>query len=172
MIEQWRAIPGWEGLYEVSNMGRVKSLPRNTLRKDGTRNPRPERIGVGARQSNGYRSAELFSADGTSKKVGVHRLVLLAFVGPPSDGQEACHFDDDKANNRLDNLRWDTRSENLHDMVRNGKHHAAKKTHCKNGHEFVPGSYYIRKNGGRNCRPCVIDKSKKAYERKMGREVA
>lgn len=72
----------------------------------------------------GYRSV-VFQRDKTGKRVSklVHRIVLEAFVGPCPDGMEGCHGpDSDKSNNRLSNLRWDTRTENNRDCEREGNH--------------------------------------------------
>lgn len=95
--EEWRAVVGFEGLYEVSDHGRVKSLrhviPR-LLRASSDRYPKVNLHG------NGTRS------------VRVHILVLTAFVGPAPDGMECLHADDDGHNNCLTNLRWGTHSEN------------------------------------------------------------
>ena len=101
MKEEWRDIPGYEGLYQVSDMGNVKSLNYRRSGKSGLLSPRS--IG------QGYLSVELFK-NGVSQKMRVHRLVLLAFVGPsplPVD-----HKDWNITNNRLDNLRYCTASEN------------------------------------------------------------
>jgi hypothetical protein len=69
---------------------------------------------------------------------------------------ECCHYDGDPANNRVGNLRWDTRSSNNLDAVRHGTHWAAKKTHCKHGHEFTPENTGVQAGGrGRRCRTCV-----------------
>ena len=65
----------------------------------------------------------------------MHRLVLGAFAGPPPEGMEGCHEDNDKTNNRLDNLRWDTRPGNHSDKARHGT--LGAKAECHRGHAFV-----------------------------------
>ena len=84
--------------------------------------------------------------------------VLEAFVGPCPPGLEACHGNDVADDNRLENLRWDTRTENQLDRVRNGIHPGANKTHCKRGHEYTPENTMIQRkangNTGRVCREC------------------
>lgn len=70
----------------------------------------------------------LFAAGKTPRRVPVHRLVLLAFGGPSPPGLEACHRDDNKTNNCLENLYWGTRGQNQADAVRNGKQ--AKGSKC------------------------------------------
>jgi hypothetical protein len=65
-----------------------------------------------------------------------------------------CHENDIRTDNRLPNLRWDTRSANEHDKVRNGRHHSAKKTRCVNGHEFTLENTIRDQNGHRQCLTC------------------
>jgi hypothetical protein len=103
MKEQWKPIPGYEGQYEVSDQGRVKSFRRNS---EG-RLLRPGRMQAG------HVSVSL----GRCNSHCVHKLVLLAFVGPAPEGCECLHANGDPADNRLVNLRWGTRSENNVDAV-------------------------------------------------------
>ena len=143
--ERWLPVVGYEGLYEVSDQGRVKRLARV-----GKSWVLPERILKGCHTYPGYVQVGMF---GTIKKV--HRLVLEAFVGPCPPGMVACHYDDNKENNHLWNLRWDTERENMRDRTRNGNDHNANKTHCKYGHEYTEeNTRYRRDNGYRQCRAC------------------
>jgi hypothetical protein len=112
------------------------------------------------------------SRDGTPCRFKVARLVLEAFVGLCPAGMEACHFNDDPADNRLENLRWDTHSNNHYDLVRNGKHGQASKTHCRNGHEYTPENTYatVTKQGwnARYCRECWREANRRYRARKRG----
>ncbi|AVL98916.1 hypothetical protein C6V83_00090 [Gordonia iterans] len=147
--EQWRPIAGWEGYYEVSDHGQVRSVDRmipDRNRRLRGRLLRPNRT------SAGYLAVSL-SREGEVQARRIHRLVLEAFVGS-GDGLDACHEDGDPTNNRLDNLRWDTRSENIKDVVRHGTHHLSARTHCEAGHEFTPENTVPRTGGGRRCRTC------------------
>jgi hypothetical protein len=120
MQEVWKAIPGYEGQYEVSNQGNVRSLDRYVecegpikgryLSKKKGRALRP------GPSNFGHMSVVL----GKHNTHFVHKLVLLAFVGPAPDKHECCHSNGDPADNRLENLRWGTRSENIKDAVRHG----------------------------------------------------
>lgn len=119
-VERWLPMPDWPG-YEVSDWGRVRSywMPggvRTESRKSGIRSKsRLLRCSLGKR---GYLVVTI-ARDGQRHKARyVHSLVLEAFVGPCPPGMEACHGPDPtQTNNRLDNLRWDTRSKNLIDSV-------------------------------------------------------
>lgn len=103
-MENWKWIEGHEGYYEVSDKGRVRSYlkqARGCFVTDAT----PQRImkPVGSP----YLHVRLCRSGAMMQK-RIHRLVLETFVGPCPVGMEACHNDDDKANNALSNLRWDT----------------------------------------------------------------
>ena len=114
-IEEWRPVPGYVGLYEVSDEGRVRSLPRMTIGRNGRRHIVHGRILCLGTSHNGYKTAEL-SRDGAARKFRVNRLVAEAFIGPALPGLVACHNDGDRANNRAENLRWDTYQANSDDM--------------------------------------------------------
>lgn len=114
--EKWRPAPGFEGLYEVSSLGRVKSLARTT--SQGVR--LKETIRKASAQKSGHLWLR-FCKNGRRTKQNIHRLVLETFVGPCPEGLETCHHDDDPANNTLENLRWGTRSSNMRDRIRNGR---------------------------------------------------
>lgn len=150
--ERWLPIPGYEGLYEVSDLGNIRSLDRTVKRSDGKLR-RFKGKAITPTIVNGR--ARVTLPGNPRRKHRVHRLVLLAFVGPPPPGTEACHSPDpDPLNNRLENLRWDTSSENMRDRVRHGTHFWANRTHCPHGHEYTPENTYIDKRGSRNCRAC------------------
>lgn len=110
MENEWRDIPGYEGLYQVSSIGEVRGFKRGkwTPRKL-TRTKKPkDRMTVG-----------LWKDDGLKVRL-VHRLVLMAFVGPCPDGMVACHKDGNPMNNAVGNLRWDTVQANHNDMIEHG----------------------------------------------------
>ena len=96
-LERWRPVHGF-GNYMVSNLGRVWSQRSNKCLK-----PQPA--------GKGHLRVALRRDGGTHLR-GVHRLVLIAFVGPCPEGKECLHYDDDPTNNKLGNLRWGTRTEN------------------------------------------------------------
>jgi hypothetical protein len=114
-VEEWRDIPGYEGRYQVSDMGNVKSLAR----KDRRGVYWPERLRKVSPEPSGHLSVCL-SFDNKTRTLSVHRLVLLAFVGPPPEGTEACHKNGKPDDNRLENLYWGTRKQNQQDSIRHG----------------------------------------------------
>lgn len=174
-VEQWRPVVGWEGYYEVSDHGRVRSVERVIVRKNGTTQrwkPRTRKDGPHGKQ--GHRGVGLWR-DGAITMRTVHSLVLEAFVEPRPDGVHACHNDGDPTNNHLDNLRWDSRLENNRDIVRHGHHHNGQKTVCKNGHLFDAENTIIRSDGrGRHCRVCRNESNRaaKARRRTQQKEIA
>lgn len=107
--------------------------------------------------ASGHRVAVLVDQDGTHTRIGVHRLVLLTFVGPaPAERPFGLHKDDDPNNNRLTNLYWGDRPANSHDSVRNGNHVQARKTACPLGHALVGPNLVpsTSKQGYRGCLAC------------------
>ena len=117
--EEWRDIPGYEGHYQASSWGRVRSLGRVTVKKGGVRMTVRERILSGRAHRYGY-SSYVLRKNGKSHPYHGHVLVMRAFHGTPEPGLIICHNDSDGSNNRLDNLRYDTVKSNSADMVRAG----------------------------------------------------
>ena len=113
--ETWRPASGFEGAYEVSDLGRV----RGVARLDTTGRRVPPKVLVNARMSGRYLRIRLRLAGGHAEKY-VHHMVLEAFVGPRPVDMHACHGDGDRWNNRLSNLRWDTASSNQRDKIAHG----------------------------------------------------
>ena len=112
MKEEWRAVPGYEGLYEVSNMGRVRSLDRVIVNKDGV-----------SRRYSGFLLSTYLNRFGRVlvslwknnriQRLSVHRLVANAFIPNPDNLPEVNHKDENPQNNRVDNLEWCTKMYNL-----------------------------------------------------------
>lgn len=149
-MERWAPIPGYEGAYEVSDRGNVRSLDRVTDRgrrwKGRVMTPSPMR--------NGYMTVTLWR-DGRQRSRLVHRLVLDAFVGKAPEGHEALHANGDRGDNRLANLSWGTHSENQLDQVSHGTHHRASRTHCPAGHPYdAENTYTYPGKPHRACRVC------------------
>lgn len=126
MKEEWRPVVGYEREYEVSNLGRVRSLDRiKTYERIDQYSGRlivvsrqhKSRLLRPGRKPSGHFSVAL----GRGNSRDIHILVLEAFVGPAPKGHECRHLNDDPSENHLRNLRWGTRSENNFDAIRNGK---------------------------------------------------
>ncbi len=111
MNETWRPIPGYEGRYEVSNMGRVKSLSRPLVIAGRTYRLLPDRIMQLHVHNNGYAVVWL-RIPGSHKKFYVHRLVAYGFIPMPAGKEVVNHKDRDRRNNSLENLEWLTFQEN------------------------------------------------------------
>lgn len=150
--ERWLSVVGWGGYYEVSDLGRVRSVPR--VGSDGRRLKgrilRPRIL-----PKTGYHRVCLSRA-GKHYDLYIHRLVLEAHAKACPPGMEARHWDGDPSNNRLGNLFWGTASENQLDNVRLGTHRNSRKTHCPQNHEYTPENTRINAgNGGRECIACL-----------------
>ena len=117
--EIWKDIKGYEKTYQVSNLGRVKSLERPIYRKCGRLHYiQKERI---LNQSTGWRYCQLnLRAGKTTHRFYVHRLVAITFLDNPENKPEVNHKDGNKLNNNLDNLEWTTCSENVQHAFRTG----------------------------------------------------
>lgn len=151
--ERWRAIPGYVGAYEVSDLGRVRSLPRH----DRLGRPVQGRVLKPAPDSGGYSTYNLHR-DGQGCTHRAHCLVALAFVGPRPADLEVRHLDGDPSNNALVNLAYGTRSENQLDRIGHGTHQHARKTHCPRGHAYEGANLGLhRGRTNRYCRTCQRD---------------
>lgn len=162
--EHWLPIPGYEGLYEVSDLGRVRSLDREVtcnnrwggitswLQHGRVLKPRPN-------EWNRYSVYLCRNGEKHSRKV--HQLVLEAFVGPRPEGYLACHKNDVSNDNRLENLYWGTQRDNTRDQQANGKYrnHNSERTHCQRGHPFDEENTLLvwhstRESFQRKCKVC------------------
>lgn len=149
--ETWRPILGYER-YEASDHGRIRS----------TYTDHPRLLKPWLNKGRGYLYVSVF-ADGSRRVMSVHRLVLLAFAGPLPAGLVSRHLDGNPLNNRADNLRYGTYSENELDKVRHGGNHNASKTECIRGHEFTPENTEPNGPTGRRCKTCRR-RTQRAYE--------
>ena len=117
--ETWKKVPGYEDKYEVSTLGNVRSLDREVLCSGKIKGTYwSTKKGRQLRPGRNTPSGHVTVALGKGNSRCVHALVLLAFVGPPKKDQECRHLNGIANDNRLENLAWGTRSENLHDKVR------------------------------------------------------
>lgn len=105
-IEEWKDIVGYEGKYQVSNLGNVRSLDRVVQFKDGRQARYKSTQRKPVRKQDGYLHIMLSDESKTKKSITIHRLVALAFVPNPNGFTEINHRDEDKENNQADNLEW------------------------------------------------------------------
>jgi hypothetical protein len=120
-MEIWKQISGYEGLYEVSSLGRVRGVDRTVSsfsHKAGKVIPLKRRGKILSQSSAGagYMTVCLCK-DGGTKTMRVAALVCTAFHGAKPEGMQVCHNDGHKTNNHKDNLRWDTPANNQHDRI-------------------------------------------------------
>jgi hypothetical protein len=111
MKEVWKDVVGYEGLYQVSNLGNVKSVARAVKRIGQSDLPVKERILKQQDDKAGYKTAML-SKGGKLKLLKVHRLVAIAFIENPEGYPIINHKDENKQNNKADNLEWCTHKYN------------------------------------------------------------
>lgn len=109
-LEEWKDIEGYEGIYQVSNYGNVKSLARQRRNSKGIYMQKEKLLSL-TNTSTGYKKVELVK-NGKKKGYKVHRLVAMAFIDNPENKPEVNHIDGNKINNHVDNLEWVTSSEN------------------------------------------------------------
>ena len=118
--EIWRPVPGYEGIYEVSNLGRVKGVDRIVRHNCGGDKFVSGKILSPLKLRNGYYQIALWSK-GHRKVMLLHKIVLLAFKGECPQGLETMHLNSDRADNRLSNLLYGTHSENTIETIRLGR---------------------------------------------------
>lgn len=120
--EEWRPVVGYEGLYEVSNLGRVKALERSVKSHNQVcefYRTYPERLISMHRLDRNYYQV-FICKDGVSKGYLIHRLVAEAFIPNPENKPEVNHKDRNPANNCVSNLEWVTKLENIRDAINKG----------------------------------------------------
>lgn len=134
-MEIWKDIPGYEGYYQVSNLGRVKSLNRTVFIRENVKGVKRERIMKTPVNSQGYPLVRL-TKNGIPKPFKVHRLVAIVFLNHTPCGMNKVvdHIDGNTKNNHLDNLRIVTQREN------------ASKKHLKSTSQYT-GVYWYKKIG-------------------------
>ena len=130
MIEEWRPIEGYEGLYEISSYGRVRSLDKYVKSKSESYRLHKGKVLSPEKNTRGYLSVVL-SYNGKHKTITVHRLVAQAFLPNPDNLPEINHKDEDKTNNNVTNLEWCDHKYNVNYGTRNIR---AKETAIKNGY--------------------------------------
>lgn len=150
MKEVWKDIQGYEGLYQVSNLGRVRHLPY-TIKWGGKLEHRPLKESNQHKNTGGY-CIVVLSKNSKSKQFLIHRLVAQAFIPNPDNLPEVNHIDEDKTNNKVDNLEWCDRKYNINYGTRTERAVKTRKENPKkhkttiSKHKTNPKSKMIRKS--------------------------
>lgn len=116
ITEIWKDIQGYEGLYQVSNLGRVKSVERFVDNLVRGHYWQEERILKTCKRTNGYADV-LLSKDGKRKNFNIHRLVAIAFIPNPENLPQIDHINADKTDNSVNNLCWVTAKQNVNNPL-------------------------------------------------------
>lgn len=167
--EEWRPVVGYEYHYEVSSHGRVRSIDRAVTDKIGrTRALKGKDLSAYVNKL-GYRQVALSDSAG-QKSFNVHILVALAFIGNRPSREHVCHVNGDPSDNRVENLRFGTASENAWDAVHHGTHTAVQKMYCPRGHDLrLPNlvkSLWDKKQY-RDCLSCSRARAKTGYHKNL-----
>lgn len=117
-MEEWKDIEGYEGLYQISNLGRVKSLKRQIKRKNGVIYCTNEKILKGSNNGLNYFKVQLRDKNSNKKYAYIHRLVAKHFIPNPQNKPCINHLDCNPSNNRVENLEWCTKKENTDYMIK------------------------------------------------------
>ena len=162
-MEKWKEIEGYEGHYEVSDQGRVRSLPRVQKNKRGqVRNYGGKLLGeegFGYADKFGYRSV-ILCVNSKQVRYKIHRLVAYAFIRKLKDEDVVMHLNDVTSDNRAANLEIGSQSENIRDCITKGRFNSGvrnrEKTHCPRGHLFKVENLRVadHRNGKRACLSC------------------
>jgi hypothetical protein len=161
--ERWRSVPGYEGLYEVSDHGRVRSFQRPTG---------PVILSPAVRK--GYAGVTL-TRNKQPRVLRVNRLVAMAFHGLPEEGQVCRHLNGNSLDNRAVNLAWGSHKENVADLLEAGGHYNQRKTHCLRGHPFTPENTRVSMRPAgplRSCRRCGRDHARRYRAERSRRRAA
>ncbi|WP_198517643.1 HNH endonuclease [Microbacterium lacus] len=160
--EVWKPVVGYEAWYAVSSQGRV-------MRTGAAPGATVGMILATPPDSNGHPRVNLSAGDGVQSNAWVHRMMGDAFLPNPNGFPVVRHLNDIPDDNRIGNLTWGTQSENMYDVVTNGLHAMANKTHCDRGHAFTEENTHTYR-GRRICRKCVIIRTAAYRRRKQMRE--
>lgn len=172
VTEEWKPIPGYEGLYEASNLGRIKSVKRITIGTDGVKKPVPETILKPKTEKTGradYRVSLRKNAE--YKDFLVSRLVAKTWIPVPDNMLTVNHINGNFQDNRIENLEWVTLAENIRHGFKTGLYDSTSKavalTHASTGEEtkfksMSEASRFLGRNTGYVS--YAISRGKKCYD--------
>lgn len=146
--EIWKDIKGYEGLYQVSNVGRVKALPRERENHTGGKWVQPEMILATTINADGYECVSLTNKNHKRKSERIHRLVAITFIENPNGFPEVNHINCIRHDNRVENLEWVSRKDNNAYTSKVG-HKSNKHIKCiETGQIFATSTEAAKINGG------------------------
>ena len=154
--ERWVPAIGYEGYYEISNYGTVRSLDRVVPVRNHPRQSQKVLLGeikTPGRDGHGYPKIEL-SKNGITKSYCIHVLVAHHFIDGYKPGLEVRHRDGNKDNCYFKNLKWGTSKENRQDVIKHGNDHNLNKVICPLGHALKSPNLRPSSNGHRRCLTC------------------
>lgn len=162
MNEEWRPIEGYEGLYEVSNTGRVRSLDMYVKIGYGSYRLHKGKVLSPGKNKDGYLLINLHCNE-KNKKCLVHRLVAQAFIPNPDNLPQVNHKDEDKLNNRVENLEWCDAKYNINYGSRKDKE---RDTKIKNGYWTGLSMKESKKKYYQENRDRICERQKENYRKK------
>lgn len=121
-IEIWKSVLGYEGIYEVSNLGNVRSIDRVVKSSNGSECFRKGKLLAKTLDKDGYQTVHLMQF-GVGRRSKIARLVSIAFIPNPLEKPEINHIDFDRTNNCVSNLEWVTHKENIKHLMSAGRHY-------------------------------------------------
>lgn len=145
--EQWRPVVGYEGYYDISDQGRVRRIDTGRVLKQ-----------TSTGTSRRYKRVTLCK-NNQPQPLLVHILVMRAFIGERPERYDICHYNGDGHDNRLSNLRYDTRKANHADKIRHGTNYRNHTLQCPQGHDYIPGR--------RHCRECARAANKRSRQQRL-----
>lgn len=162
--EEWRPIVGYEGLYEVSNRGGIRSLDRVVPHSSsGFLTLKGQKMKPMVNDKNGYPYVTLTS-NAKQTRYTIHRLVAKAFLPNPENHPVVRHLDDVPSHNYVSNLAWGTFTDNGIDARENGRNQNTNKTHCHRGHPLESPNLVTSVLPYRSCRACSRERAKARNE--------